>query len=619
VVVNLSSWARRRMPLAAWLVEELVDGYDVPQPIARAWVRDREILPLLDGLDEVAEEVRGACVATINDFQRHHLVELVVCSRSEEYRALTTRLRVEEAVVLQPPTRAQVNTYLKALGVGTASGGRAAEADEDLWELLQSPLMLSIVALTYSGRPAAALLERGSVQERRDRLFAAYTEQMFARRPLSGGYADQQGIRWLAWLARSMHLRSQSEFHLDRMQPDWLSVKARQRLVTLGAALMVGFGLGLTFLLLIGFGLFGDLEVASPSIVFADEYFTTGGFRAGLVFALVYGSVAGLLAALAPGAIQPVEEVRWSWAQVRRTGWKQILVAGLVGGFLFGLLIGFGEGLAHGLVHGLIVGMVVGLVGMLFVGLVPGLVEDRVVPNEGIRRSARHGVTAGLLAWFVVVLPSELAGGYSDQVDLVAIGLAVGLAGGLIDERADASQPNRHSGHRFRGGLLIGLASGLTGGVTGGLLGGLVFGLVARRVSPNQAIRRVAGPAIAGGLIGGVVGGFATLLFLFADGDRAFEPVAGLFVGVVAWLHFGGRASVRHLMLRVLLALERAAPWRFVQFLDDATSRLFLRRSGSAHLFVHRLLLEYFAQLEAEHPLPGKATQPQQHATDLEP
>jgi hypothetical protein len=510
--------------------------------------------------------------------------------------------------VLQPPTREQANAYLKALGVGAAGGGRTLEADEDLWELLQSPLMLSIVALTYSGQPVAPLLERGSVQERRDRLFAAYTAQMFARRPLSGGYADQQGVHWLAWLARSMHLRSQSEFHLDRLQPDWLSVKARQRLVTLGSALVVGFGLGLTLLLLIGFGLFGDLEVAWPSIVFADEYFTTGGFRAGVVFALVYGSVAGLLAALAPGAIQRVEEVRWSWAEVRRIGWKQILVAALVAWFLFGLLTGFSGGLARGLVFGLIVAVVVGLVGMLFVGLVPGLVEDRVVPNEGIRRSARHGVTAGLLAWFVVALPGELAGGYSDLVGEAAIGLAVGLAGGLIDDGAEASQPNRHSGHRFRGGLLIGLASGLTGGLTGGLLGGLVFGLVARRVSSNQGIRRVAGPAIAGGLIGGVVGGFVALLVLFAVADRAFVPVAGLFVGVVAWLHFGGRASVRHLMLRVLLALERAAPWRFVQFLDDATSRLFLRRSGSAHLFVHRLLLEYFAQLEAEQSLPGKAT-----------
>ncbi len=33
-------------------------------------------------------------------------------------------------------------------------------------------------------------------------------------------------------------------------------------------------------------------------------------------------------------------------------------------------------------------------------------------------------------------------------------------------------------------------------------------------------------------------------------------------------------------------------------FLDDATDRLLLRRVGGGYLFIHRLLLEYFARLE---------------------
>jgi hypothetical protein len=38
---------------------------------------------------------------------------------------------------------------------------------------------------------------------------------------------------------------------------------------------------------------------------------------------------------------------------------------------------------------------------------------------------------------------------------------------------------------------------------------------------------------------------------------------------------------------------------RYVRFLDDATERLFLRQAGDGYLFVHRLLLDYFADLEA--------------------
>lgn len=40
------------------------------------------------------------------------------------------------------------------------------------------------------------------------------------------------------------------------------------------------------------------------------------------------------------------------------------------------------------------------------------------------------------------------------------------------------------------------------------------------------------------------------------------------------------------------------APWRYVDFLDEAKDRLFLRRTGSGYIFVHRLLLEHFAGLD---------------------
>jgi predicted NACHT family NTPase len=65
VIFNLSSWAARRQPLARWLVAELNERSDVPQRVAQRWVAEEEILPLLDGLDEVAQEQRQACVEAI--------------------------------------------------------------------------------------------------------------------------------------------------------------------------------------------------------------------------------------------------------------------------------------------------------------------------------------------------------------------------------------------------------------------------------------------------------------------------------------------------------------------------------------------------------------------------
>lgn len=64
-------------------------------------------------------------------------------------------------------------------------------------------------------------------------------------------------------------------------------------------------------------------------------------------------------------------------------------------------------------------------------------------------------------------------------------------------------------------------------------------------------------------------------------------------------LSFGGLACLRHLVLRGLLIYGGFTPVRYVRFLDEATERLFLRRAGSGYLFIHRLLLDYLASLQA--------------------
>jgi predicted NACHT family NTPase len=111
VVFPLSSWAEQRRSLAAWLVDALNEQYDVPRKTGQAWVDTDQILPLLDGLDEVAPAHRAACVEAINAFrQEHGLLPLVVCSRSTEYEASGLQLRLQGAMVVQPLTRVQVQT-----------------------------------------------------------------------------------------------------------------------------------------------------------------------------------------------------------------------------------------------------------------------------------------------------------------------------------------------------------------------------------------------------------------------------------------------------------------------------------------------------------------------------
>jgi hypothetical protein len=94
-------------------------------------------------------------------------------------------------------------------------------------------------------------------------------------------------------------------------------------------------------------------------------------------------------------------------------------------------------------------------------------------------------------------------------------------------------------------------------------------------------------------------------------GPILYAPVA---LPIVLWA--GGRAALQHLVLRLLLTRNQAAPWKYVRFLDEATDRLLLRKVGGGYVFVHRLLLDYFADLQsngaagsmrqASHPTPAR-------------
>lgn len=110
------------------MIDELNLRYQVPRVLAQAWVEAEQVLPLLDGLDEVALEQREACVEAINEFrQAHWLLDMVVCSRSADYAALTTQLRLQGIEGPQPDwlTRStQRRQYVLgvALLVGLLSG-----------------------------------------------------------------------------------------------------------------------------------------------------------------------------------------------------------------------------------------------------------------------------------------------------------------------------------------------------------------------------------------------------------------------------------------------------------------------------------------------------------------
>lgn len=526
-VFNLASWTSGFPSFPEWLVDQLEVRYEIPASIARRWVDHGDILPLLDGIDEIDATHQESCIKAIESFHKETLTKLVVTCRTERYEELSTRLEVDKAIELQALTDSQVISYLKATGTITPETQETMRADAGLWGLLQSPLVLSIVVLAYRNGPMVTLETSGNRQQRMTGLFSAYLTQMLAHR--TGRHTRHRMLRWLTSIARSMRDHHLSEFNLDRLQPELLTTATQRQLAKIGPAVIAGTIVGLAdgtiYSLLRGpddgvvngiawglfFGLFVGIRI--PSAVSNRRRLwlrTSRGALGGLFLALIFwllsssadARFAGLVFAMSFGLLadlrkaEPVEVARRSWT---KTGLGA--VSGIIGGAIIGLLYSRSYGLADGTTNSLVFassfaaacGIIAGLVN----GLVPELIEKRARPNEGIHRSARRA-------------------------------LALGLPAGIVS--------------------------------------GIIFALVFERTS---------------GMMDGIGQGLRD----------------GLIVGLAVALFYGGLACLQHISIRGILVCYRQAPVDYVRFLDEATDRLIMRRTGSGYIFTHGLLLKYIADL----------------------
>jgi hypothetical protein len=386
-------------------------------------VKANQLLLLLDGLDEVVPSALPACIEAINAYYHQTHRSLVVCSRTKEFLDQPGRLALHTAVTVQPLSSKQIASYLDGLAAkGEEIEGLklALHQSATLNALATTPLFLTVLILAYHGEPVQELLAlvKAAPTDQLHLLFHNYIEQSLQRKGTRIHAPAQQTRHWLAWLARQMTARNQSELYLEQFQQGWLP--KRQRAFYRGSIrLAVGLLFGLTFGLVIGLvgGLAGGLAIG----LFFGLFF-------GLLLGLIFGGIVRL-----DRKIVLAEALAWSWK-------------GLAVGPAVGLLLGGAFGLGVGLDRGLTVGLTVGLVFGLLLGLPDGLLRKHLTkhsmlsPNEGIRRSIKNGLAVGLAVGLVGGLTVGLAGG-------VLFGLAVGLAVGPAV------------------GLLFGLAVGLTFGL----------------------------------------------------------------------------------------------------------------------------------------------------------
>jgi serine/threonine protein kinase len=540
VIFNLSSWAESPRPLADWLVDELQSKYQVPSELAAQWVREDAILPLLDGLDEVALAQRDACVQAINHYRdQHGFVDMVVCSRIVDYDELTTKLKLNGAVVLQPLSDDQIDLYLARLGEKMQGVRLLLEENAALRQMSQSPLMLSVITLAYWDRSREDLPDANTPEDQSRQLFDVYVTRMFERRVGEKLYTPALTQRYLSWLAQQMRARSQSVFLIEKMQPTWLSPDEHRQY----NRTILAFG------------------VISQALIWGVVSFFTGPALnvpdrwAALVAFGLAGGVAGFI--------------------LTTRHWQRFygpLIAGIALGLARGLTVEPAPGVHGSFLEGLGVAVLISITLTIATQLLKrtGTSHTHIAPVEALNFSLSRirplAGLAGFLAGVMAALSFGLIGDTLPPMDMLALGM---IGGG-------------------------GIAA-----IAGLFMSGFNSSEVSETTRPNEGIQRSWQNAIRSALLLMLIFFLVSTLATAPTRSLSFGLVLGVFsamtLGLSGSIIFGGFSVIQHACLRWVLYRRGHIPWNYAHFLDYANLLIFLRKVGGGYIFVHRSLMEYFA------------------------
>jgi hypothetical protein len=234
-----------------------------------------------------------------------------------------------------------------------------------------------------------------------------------------------------------------------------------------------------------------------------------------------------------------------------------------------------------GLVVGLLTIATIALASLPYLGLIWGIAEvvlfvtiARYIYGRSYRNEIR---TVEALAWS---WPSAIKG--------LAVGLLLATVAEFIDIIIYDTPVN------LRSEVILG-AAGL-------ILGGLRGRRVEAKNRPNQGIYLSIRNAVMAGLITSLlVGGLGLLLR-----SPAYALLAGCITFIIAAGLLGGGNVIKHFLVRSLLWWNGDLPWRLADFLDYAASLIFLRKVGGSYIFLHRLLQNHFASLNAPSTKPDR-------------
>jgi DNA polymerase III delta prime subunit len=556
VLFELSAWSTEPgKTLDDWLIAQLRDRYNVRPEIAKYWIEHHQLLPLLDGLDELRridgmdgdtpEELdkqrqyqQIQCLHDINTYlDLHPQTSLAVCCRRQEYEALDLQgealRRLNGAIYLKSLDDDQIEAYFQKARF--PHRWAALKDQPELLELARSPLFLLMLLMVYQGQTITTKSE----------LLDAYITQQLDNSTNRGAYppgqapSPEQTDRYLGWLAVKLKEQEMTELFLDHLHPSWLDkgthISYYLFINILSTLLCIGLFCGLSFGLSVGTsfsfldGLFSNL---TPNL---GDYFGIQKFPSEM-------------------------------------GFSQRFIMGGRAGFTFGLIMGFLFGFTQVMYD--------------FLTLILMPIAYLFLKGTGVRMPVNFALhnpdflfVRGKLKIYLSLNQTSLL----KFLLTLVLGVVLGLSFGFILE------------------LHTHVLSGLSGLKSGIFIGSVIAFFLTHFVHeshfempkfPNEFIlQTISGSIFSASLIGllsGLIAGFSINLS------------SGLLTGflsalAIAWFS-GGNGIIYYFSLRLALYGSGVAPWNYARFLDHAENHRFIQRVGGRYRFVHDLLRTRFAE-----------------------
>ncbi|MFC5825261.1 NACHT domain-containing protein [Nonomuraea insulae] len=594
VRLNAARWTLGR-PFEPWLAEQLAQDFGLSARDAQRLVRDRRVLPVVDGLDELDPEPSSGpprraigLLAELNRYSdlsgRRPGAVVVTCraDRHTELREAGAGLDNAVRIHLHNLTTEQIGTYLRARWPDGHPCGRhrdairaalSGPAGKAVHAALATPwrLLLTVTAVESGADPVELLRAdpdadpaEGAARITR-RLLEAYVPAATVLTPRAAHRAPYQPDQVRSWLVHlAAHLRRQAA--TDRPMPGLTAIDIVPHLLwPIGGRHRVR---ALHCLVCVILAVIAMLAFWTGSAVDGP-----GGPAEVLTLALMAGWVAiatGLSLSAWPAAAGGRSEVP---RRRRVIGGLLGVLAGVPVGVLGGLA---GLVLTEGKVFGPVFAVAAGGTGGLVLGAVIGLTAagrrgaERMTVAEAVRAEPLTLLGFGLCGALTGLPPLRLA--HADPLPL-----AVGAAGAFA--------------LAFALGVVFKIA-------TGG------WSKDAELAHPREALHR--NPMI--GLAFGLTGGVAAFLVFVMNHDVVESLVCALIGGVTFGLAFGAIAWARTMIGLVVAAARGLLPLRLWAFLDWACEARLLRVSGATYQFRHREFQDFLtpSDLRAAPPKAGR-------------